>query len=105
MSKSLFYQGQPGTSSAVAVAGSKSVRTIDQAAVVNPTGSADTLSVWLVQDGDTAADDTKIYHDLAVSAGGTVTLAALINQALPADAEIHLAAATGATLTVTISGR
>lgn len=106
MTKVLMYQGQPGTSSAAAVTASSAVRTVDQAVVVNPTASAAWLSVWLVVDGDSAADDTILYHEIAIAADGEpVTLGALINQAIPANATIHLQAETASALTVTISGR
>ena len=106
MTKSLLYQGQPGTSAAAAVVSATSARTIDQASVVNVTASDAWLSVWLVQNGDTAADDTLLYDEMTIAAGGTpVTLGALVNMAVPAQAAVHLQAETASALTVTISGR
>lgn len=106
MTKQLFFQGQPGTASAEAVTSDALVRTIDHAVVVNPSGADAWLSVWLVQDGDTAADDTIIYHEKnIVSVADPVTLSALINMAIPANATIHLQSQTATALTVTISGR
>ncbi len=106
MSKVLLYQGQPGTSSAEAVAASSSVRALDAATVVNPTGTSRWLSVWLVQDGDTAADDTIVYHEMAIAADGVpVGLTQLLNHALPANAAIHLQAEAASALTVLISGK
>ena len=106
MTKKLFYQGQPGTTSAEAVASSDLARTIDQATVVNPTGVDAWLSVWLVQDGDTAADDTILYHEKnIVSVADPASLSALVNMAIPPRATIHLQAETATALTVHISGR
>lgn len=106
MSKQLLYQGQPGTSSAVAVTTSSAVRAIDAATVVNPTGADAWLSVWLVQDGDSAVDANILYHEMAVVANGVpVSLSQLLNHALPAGATIHLQAETATALTVHISGK
>ncbi len=106
MSKVVLYQGQPGISPAAAVESDSVIRAIDAASVVNPTGTSAWISVWLVQSGDTAADDTIIYHEMAIAADGVpVSLTALINQAVPSGAEIHLQAELASTLTVLISGK
>lgn len=106
MSKVVLYQGQPGISPAAAVDSESVVRAIDAAVVVNPTAASAWLSVWLVQSGDTAADDTIIYHEMAIANDGVpVSLSALINQAIPSGAEVHLQAETASALTVTISGK
>lgn len=106
MSKALFYQGQPTTTATAVVAGSSAIRAVDQASVTNTTMLAHFLSVWLVQSGDTAADDTVIYDAMPIASGGTpVILSALINMAIPANAEIHMAAETDNALTVTVSGK
>ena len=105
MSKGLFYIGQPGTSAAAVVAASAATRTIDAATVCNPTGAAVTLTVYLVTDGDAAAADVALYSAFSVDAGATVVLSGLINQCVPAGATVSALASSGASLTLTISGR
>lgn len=79
---------------------------IDAAVVCNPTGSPDTLSVWVAQDGGTQGADNAIYHELAVDAGATVVLGALQGMSLVTGADLYLQAGSSATaLAVTVTGR
>lgn len=100
----LCQQLAPTTAASVFTAPSATI--IDAAVVCNPTGVADTLSVWVAQDGLTQADDNAVYHDLAVDAGATVVLSALQGMSLVAGADLFLQAGTSATaLAVTVTGR
>lgn len=105
MTKVLLYQGQPADTDTTVVAASNDTRTIDAAWVCNPTAGAVTLSVHLVQSGDSVADDVILYHEISVSAGDTVALPALVNQCIPRGATLSMVASAATSLTVTISGR
>ena len=98
-----LYTGQPGTSSA-AVATATKTTVIFHAAVCNPTASTAWLSVWVVPSGDTAADDTIIYHEIDISANSQVALELLPNVTLGAGDALHMQAETAAALTVHIFG-
>jgi hypothetical protein len=100
-----MYQGQPGTSAVAVVSATDQSRpTIEKAIVCNPTGGAVTFSVWVVKDGDTAADDIIVYHDVSVAAGATTVLDALEKLTLPRVGDLQIAASAGSSLTFTISG-
>jgi hypothetical protein len=105
MTKINICQTQAATAAA-SVFTATTTTTIDAAVVCNPTGADDNLSVWLVSDGLSQADNNAVYHELLVSAGATVSLTALVNQGLVTGAKIYLQATTSAAaLTVTIAGR
>ncbi|MGH1414841.1 MAG: hypothetical protein ACRBB0_15240 [Pelagimonas sp.] len=105
MSKIQLCQTQAPLSSSAAFT-ADILTVIDAATVCNPTGTADTLSVWLVPSGGSAGAATAVYFGLAVAAGGSVSLSNLVNHAIQAGGSLHLEAGTSASaLTVTISGR
>jgi hypothetical protein len=78
MSKQLFYQGQPGATSGVLVASSSATRTIDAATICNPSAGAETFTLYLVQDGDSAADDVILYHEKSVASGILLRVSRLV---------------------------
>ena len=97
---------QQAPTSAASVHTAPSATIIDAAVVCNPTASSDTLTLWLVQDGGTQADDNVIYDALTVDAGATEVLGALHGMSMIAGAKLFLLAGASATaLTVTITGR
>lgn len=102
MSKSVFFHGAAPTTASDVVSASAATRTIDAAAAINPTAGAVNLSVWLVPSAGTAADANLMLAPLAVGAGATVTIPAMINQAIPAGATVQ---AAGLGVTLLISGR
>jgi len=104
MAKRKLYTGQPGDTSAAAYTSTNVYTSIFAATVTNPTGSAETLDVWLVPSGGSATDSTKIYDGFSVGANGQAGLQYLINQTLEPGDAIHMAAGTASTLTVHISG-
>lgn len=104
MSKVSIYQGiAPNASTSVFTAGIDTA--IDSASVCNYTAAAADLSVWLAPTGAAAADANKIYDVLSVAAHSQVSLALLINQAVPKTGKIYLLASAATSLTVTIAGR
>lgn len=99
-----IYQGQPAATSANAYTSAAGVTTITAAVAFNGTAGADTFSAWIVPQGGSATDANKIYELLSVGAGATVGLPFLVGQTLEVGQELHVAAGTAATVTVTISG-
>ncbi len=93
---------QPGTSAAAIVSASNGNRRVVQASVCNPTAGSQTLTVFFVPSGDTAADDTAVYNEVSIAPNATTVLSALINDGLAAGDEIHALASAGASLTVKI---
>ncbi len=105
MTKKNLYNGQPGTSSAaVYTAGENQRTTIFSAVACNPTGTARTLDVWFVDDGDSAVDANKVYDALSVPANDSVGLQFLINMTTDKAGTIHMAASAATAVTVHLSG-
>lgn len=103
MSKILIYQGQvPNTSTELYAA--ERLAAIHAATVCNTSASDATLSIWVAMDGGAAADGNKVYDDLSIVAGDSVSLANLVNHALPTGAKIYGQAQTASALTLTVSG-
>lgn len=105
MSKVILYQGQPGATATTVIGAANITRTIDAAWVCNPTGGAVTLSVHMVESGGSVANNRAIYHEKSIGAGETVALTALVNQCIAKGATVSMTAGSGASLTVTVSGR
>jgi len=105
MAKEQFYIGQPGATAGTLIASSSSTRTIDQASVCNTTDASATLTLYIVPAGDAAAADVAVYSEKLVAPGETLTLPALVNQAIPRGGTVEGLASTASALTLTISGR
>lgn len=103
MSNKIFYQGQPGASSAVVDTATKD-GIIDAVTAHNPDGTDRDLDVWLDASGSGGAvDATKVYSG-TVATGATETIP-IGGHAFPKGAKIYLQSSSADTLTVTISGR
>lgn len=105
MAKRPLYLGfAPDAAGAVYSGDDGFYTSIFSATVTNPTGSSATLDVWVVNDGDSRGDSNKVYHFLAVGAGETKGLQALINLTMEKNAAIHAQASAASALSVQISG-
>ena len=93
---------QPGLAAAAIVSASNGNRRVVQASVCNPTGGAQTLTVYFVPSGDAAAADTTVYSALSIAANSTVVLSAIINDGLASGDEVHALASAATSLTVKI---
>lgn len=104
MARRQLYLGQPTGSAAAVYTSTNQLTTVTAATVFNGTAGAVTLDLWTVPDGDTAADDTKLYEALSVAAGETKGLPFLVGHTLGRGESIFAQASAGASLTVRISG-
>ncbi len=105
MSKALFCHAQVADAAGIIVSSSTATRTVDAASVCNPTASAATLSLWLVPNGGSAADVTKVLHAQSIDAGTSAVLPVLINQCIPPGFTLRAQASAASALTLTVSGR
>ena len=78
---------------------------IDKFTITNTTGGSVNISVWLVPQGESAADSNLIVKAHAVSAGTTFDSEELKNHVLQENEEIHVLASAATSLTVRASGR
>jgi hypothetical protein len=102
MARKQIYQGQPGSSSAVAYT-AVGTATLTGVVACNPTGTDRWLSVWITGASGTASDANMLVHEQVITALTTVGLQSLIGQTLENEQELHLQAEAADALTVTAS--
>lgn len=78
---------------------------ITAATATNKTGSAETVSVYVLDAGGSTADDNAlIVESLSIPANSVVGIPELIGQALAKNEEIHASASANTAITLFISG-
>lgn len=78
---------------------------IDKFTVTNVTGSAETVSVWLIPDGQTENNAYKVVDEESVAANSSEELTVLKNHVLDAGGFIKVVASAGSSLVIRCSGR
>lgn len=78
---------------------------IDKFTVTNVTGSAATLSVYIVPSGNSAAANYMIVSALSIAANTAIDLTTLQNQILTQGDSLMALAGTGSAVVVRVSGR
>lgn len=102
--KIIVYQGQ-APSGATAVYTASVDTTLDAVTVCNTSASGVALSVWLAPTGAASGNANKVYDAYTIGPNSQMSLALLVNHAIPKDGKLYLMAATASALTVTVSGR
>lgn len=77
---------------------------IDQAVVVNYTGTSQMLTVYILQNGDSVADLNKRIDALSIPAHSNVPLFELIGETLDSGGIINAFASAASSLALTING-
>lgn len=85
--------------------GTAKTTTIDKFTATNVTGSTATLSVNLVDLGDTAGADNKVISGRQIAAGETYTCPEVVGHSLDVGSFISTIAGTGSAIVIRASGR
>lgn len=80
------------------------ITTIAAMTLTNTTGTARTVTVYLVPSGGTAGDDNCILYQRVVPAGKSYNVAEAIGQTIPAGATIQALADANTAITIVASG-
>lgn len=102
MAASRVYTAQPGTSSAAVYTATNVAAQIAAFTVHNPTGGAVSIEAWIVPSGGSATDANKILS-ASILTGATTGFNEMVGQALNNGDALHLAAGSGASLTVHVT--
>lgn len=104
MARASRYHAQVSNSAAAVVtADANRPETVTSAFVVNTTGSAVNLTVWVVPSAGSRSDGNKVYDALSVGANSQVGLPLLVGMTVNGGAAIHMQASAATSLTAQVS--